>query len=125
MKQVEVIFVSSDETEQGFKEHYAKMPWLTYHFNHPKVAELKSKFEIMGVPMVVVCEAQTGFAVTKKGRKDIFDLGISCIRNWTEDMPAAKKKYAVLAHGAEVVKQNKLDKFNALRAKLDADKENE
>ena len=68
------------------------MPWLTYPFSSQKHADLKAKFEIIGVPMVVVCDAESGFAITKKGRKDIFDLGTACIKNWHEDMPAAKKK---------------------------------
>ena len=41
----------------------------------------------MGVPMVLVLDAQTGFLISKKGRKDICDLGIGCMKNWAEEKP--------------------------------------
>ena len=43
--------------EQSFKETYAKMPWITVPYNNPLHESLKAKFEIMGVPMVLVCNA--------------------------------------------------------------------
>ena len=40
-KQVEVVYVSSDNDESGFKETYAQMPWLTYSFSNKMHAQLK------------------------------------------------------------------------------------
>ena len=37
--------------------------------------------------MVFVCEANSGFLISKKGRKDICDLGVGCMKNWGEEMP--------------------------------------
>ena len=91
-RQVEILYVSCDSDEQGFKESYAKMPWLTVPFNNPLHENLKQRFEITGVPLVTVCEAKTGFVITHKGRKDIFDLGVNCLKNWRDDMPANKIK---------------------------------
>lgn len=56
-KIVEIMYVSCDNDEAAFKEAYAKMPWITVPFNNPKHNELKKKFEIIGVPVVLVCEA--------------------------------------------------------------------
>ncbi len=53
--------------------------------------------------MVIVCDADTGFAITKKGRKDIFDLGVSGLRVWREEMPSAMKKAATIEHGSKIV----------------------
>ena len=53
--------------------------------------------------MVLVLEADTGFLVTKKGRKDIFDMGVNCIRNWSDDLGPAKIKAAALAEGKALV----------------------
>tara|TARA_B110000285_G_C14853607_1_gene481114 strand:- start:200 stop:331 length:132 start_codon:yes stop_codon:yes gene_type:complete len=39
----------------------------------------------MGVPMVLVLDAATGFLISKKGRKDICDLGIACMKNWADE----------------------------------------
>ena len=103
-KVVEILYVSCDHDETQFKESYAKMPWITFPFNNPLHNELKSKFEIIGVPVVLVCEAQTGFVVTHKGRKDIFDHGVASMKNWTDDMPAAKDRQKELDEKADIVR---------------------
>ena len=43
-KQIEIVFVSSDNDEASFKESYAKMPWLTFPYSSAKHAELKQRF---------------------------------------------------------------------------------
>ena len=86
------MYVSCDRDEAGFKESYAKMPWITVPYNNPLHDALKKRFEIIGVPVVLVCEAQTGFVLSHKGRKDIFDMGVSCLKHWTDDMPATKER---------------------------------
>ena len=43
------------------------------------------KYQIKGVPVVFVCDAKTGFVITYKGRKDICELGVSCMKNWDEE----------------------------------------
>ena len=35
------MYVSSDRDEVGFKEHYAKMPWITVPYNNPLHEDLK------------------------------------------------------------------------------------
>ena len=57
------------------------------------------------MPVVLVCEAQSGFVLSHKGRKDIFDHGVACVKNWTNDMPAAKEKQKHLDEGEEIVRQ--------------------
>ena len=79
------------------------MPWVTYPFSSPMHNELKKKFNIIGVPVVLVCDAQTGFLITSKGRKDIFDLGINCLKSWRDDQPLALKKSLELEKGAQIV----------------------
>ena len=87
-KIVEIVYVSCDRDETGFKETYAKMPWITVLYSNPLHESLKKKFEIIGVPVVLVCEAKTGFVISHKGRKDIFDHGVACLKFWTDDMPS-------------------------------------
>ena len=41
--------------------------------------------------------------ITNKGRKDIFDLGINCLKSWRDDQPLAIKKNEELSKGAEIV----------------------
>ena len=57
--------------------------------------------------MVLVCEAKTGFVISHKGRKDIFDHGVTCLKYWQEDMPAAKAKQQHLDEGESIVRSQK------------------
>ena len=118
-KQIEVVFISSDNDEQGFKETYAQMPWLTFPFSSAKHAELKEKFDIIGVPMVLVCDAETGFMVTKKGRKDIFDIGVRAISSWREHMPRAMEVAANNMYGANVVNEAKAAAYAEIKRKFE------
>ena len=81
------------------------MPWITVPFSNPLHESLKKKYEIIGVPVVLVCEAKTGFVVSHKGRKDIFDHGVACLKFWKEDMQAAKEKQKLLDEGEEIVRK--------------------
>ena len=49
--------------------------------------------------MVFVADAKTGFIITKKGRKDICDLGVSCMKNWDEEEPDMMAKVLHLTKG--------------------------
>ena len=124
-KVVEILYVSCDRDDQGFKETYAKMPWISVLYNNPLHEKLKKKFEIIGVPVVLVCEAKTGFVISHKGRKDIFDHGVSCLKYWEDDMPAAKEKQQHLDEGEAVVRTQKEEAEAELMRKLQAEKDNE
>jgi len=69
---------------------------------------LRAKHDIVGVPMVYVLDAPTGFVITKKGRKDICDLGVNCLKNWSEEMPEMVTKVEHLTKGAQIVHEAKL-----------------
>ena len=34
-KQIEIFYVSSDKSDQEFKDAYAKMPWMTVQYSNP------------------------------------------------------------------------------------------
>ena len=122
---IEIIYVTGDKSEQDFKETYAKMPWFTYPFNDATHSQLKKKHDIVGVPVVFVLDARTGFLITKKGRKDICDLGVNCLKNWSEEMPEMIAKMEHLAKGAQIVHEAKLAQEAEEKRKRDAEKENE
>mgnify|MGYP000847664990 CR=1 FL=1 len=84
------------------------MPWLTYPYSSPSHVNLRQKFEIVGVPMVLVLEANTGFLISKKGRKDICDLGVGCMKNWHEELPDMVAKVEHLTKGAAIVEKRRL-----------------
>ena len=77
----------------------------------------------MGVPMVLVLDANTGFLISKKGRKDICDLGIGCMKNWAEEKPDMEVTVAHLKEGKAKVDARKKAEEDEAAAKAKADKD--
>lgn len=122
-KTIEVIYVSSDKTETDFKETYAKMPWLTVPYSNPLHKSLVQKYEVVGVPVIFVMDAQSGFIISKKGRKDICDLGIGCIKAWKDEMPGMMEKTKHLNEGAATVERARLAAEAEAKRKAAAEKD--
>lgn len=40
---LEMVFVSSDRDEAGFRQYYASMPWLAVPFGGPQIGQLKMR----------------------------------------------------------------------------------
>jgi hypothetical protein len=55
------------------------MPWLTQPYGDKRRDELLKKYEIKGIPALVVVDSETGIAITTNARKDI---------NGNSDIPA-------------------------------------
>ena len=68
-------------------------------------------------------EANTGFIITKKGRKDICDLGVGCMKNWAEEMPDMQAKVKHLTEGAAVVEAARLAAEEEAKRKAAAEKD--
>jgi len=84
------------------------------------------KHNITGVPLVYVCDASTGFVITYKGRKDICELGVSCMTNWADEMPDMQEKMKHLAEGEAHVEAARIEaEKEEARRKAQAEKENE
>ena len=81
-KRFEVIFVSFDEAHDQFLEHYNGMPWMALPFEDPRGKSLKEKFMITGIPSLVVVDPITWKEVSKKGRKDVQELGQDVFDEW-------------------------------------------
>jgi nucleoredoxin len=68
---MEIIFVSSDRSQQDFDEYYAEMPWLALPYDKRKEKEeLSDAFGIQGIPSFVVIGAD-GVVITTDGRSKI------------------------------------------------------
>ena len=63
------------------------------------------KYQIKGVPIVFVCDAKTGFVITYKGRKDICELGVSCMKHWAEEKGDMEDKVQHLNEGKAIVEE--------------------
>ena len=113
-KVAEVIFCTDDQKKHlwernlsigvqiGDEDSFTHMPWWSMPFEpeaedqKPLINNLKARFGITEMPIVVVCEARNLRLVTFYGRKDIKD-GMDAVKRWRkerterypEDYPAA------------------------------------
>jgi len=68
----EVILVSSDREAKDFKTHYAQMPWMALAYSDRVAAsELRDRFEVIGLPEIVIVDSKTGNVVTKEGGREL------------------------------------------------------
>jgi len=66
-KGLEIVFVSSDKDEGGFKEYFGDMPWLALPFSdRARKGTLDKKFKVSGIPTVVILDTE-GNVITKDG----------------------------------------------------------
>ncbi|XP_070571556.1 nucleoredoxin-like [Ptychodera flava] len=66
-KQVEVIFNSSDRSEESFDQYFSTMPWLAVPYGDPRIKQLSKLFQVSGIPSLVVIN-EHGEVITKEGR---------------------------------------------------------
>ncbi|XP_028400431.1 nucleoredoxin-like [Dendronephthya gigantea] len=66
-KAFEVIFVSSDQSADAFKEYFSGMPFLALPYDSEVKEELSDYFEIEGIPTLIIID-KTGRVITSSGR---------------------------------------------------------
>lgn len=62
-RNVELVFVSSDRSLPEFNNYYASMPWTALPFNSPKKSELSSRYNVSGIPKLIVIDPSKEFHV--------------------------------------------------------------
>jgi nucleoredoxin len=77
----EIVFVTSDQDEESFKQYLNEMPWLAIQFGDPKIQELKQKYAIRGIPSLVIVD-KDGETITANGRADISSEQEEAIAKW-------------------------------------------
>ena len=58
------------------------MPWMALPFEDQRCKSLKEKFNITGIPSLIVVDPLTWNEVSKKGRKDVQELGQDVFDEW-------------------------------------------
>eukprot|EP00729_Bicosta_minor_P002146 gene2146-18144_t len=53
-----IIFGSSDQDKAAFESYFGEMPWLAFEFEDAKINALKAKYEVSGIPWLVVLDAE-------------------------------------------------------------------
>jgi len=69
-KNFEVIFASSDQSEEEFNEYYGEMPWLALPHEDKRKDELDSHFEVDGIPTLVLLDENLDL-ITTGGRGSV------------------------------------------------------
>ena len=70
-RQFEVILVSNDETKEEFAKHFGAMPWAALPYGDRRIKEFGKRYNVLGVPQLVILESKTGFKITDTARKDL------------------------------------------------------
>jgi len=70
-KNLEIIFCTSDRTDSDFKKYYGGMPWLAIPHGDKRIDSLSERFEVDGIPSLVVFEYNTGAIITKSGVESV------------------------------------------------------
>lgn len=66
--------MSGDSSAEAFNEYYASMPWLAVDFNEEGLkTELNEKFEVNGIPTLVVLDASTGGVLNGDAVESVFE----------------------------------------------------
>lgn len=75
-KAFDVVFVSSDSDQKAFDDYYADMPWKALSFSDRETKEkISSKYEVRGIPTLVLIDPRTGEVISKEGRLLVGEYG--------------------------------------------------
>lgn len=82
-KPFEVIFVSSDRTEDAMYSYMngAKMNWTAIPYNSPLRQSLGSKYSVRGIPTLIIINAE-GEIITRDGRGVVTRSGVAAFDSW-------------------------------------------
>jgi len=70
-KSFEIVFVSSDKSEDQFNEYCGEMPWLALPYSERAAKQkLSQKFKVQGIPMLILLDG-SGKLLTKQGREAV------------------------------------------------------
>ena len=79
----EVVFVSSDKTPEDLmvymKESHGE--WLAVQHNTVLATQLKKKYEVTGIPTLVVVTRQ-GEVISRNGRSEVMEMGPQVFQKW-------------------------------------------
>ena len=80
-KVMEVIFCSGDKTKEEYDEYFGEMPWLALPHKDARLASLAAKFEVRGVPRLIVIKAD-GTVLEQNGVNKLTMEGPSAIEEY-------------------------------------------
>ena len=85
-KEIEIIFVSSDQAEEEFKTYYGEMPWAAVPYESEAREDLSDIFQVVGIPTLLVFDNE-GHLLDSNGKGAVVGSGLAALQAWQ-----AKKK---------------------------------
>mmetsp|Transcript_971 Transcript_971/g.2375 ORF Transcript_971/g.2375 Transcript_971/m.2375 type:complete len:144 (-) Transcript_971:2157-2588(-) len=80
-RQLEIIHVSSDRDEISFQTYLSELPWIAIPFGDPRIVELKQRFKITGIPVLMLIN-RDGSLAHGAARSDVMTEGPVCFSRW-------------------------------------------
>jgi nucleoredoxin len=100
---MEIIFVSSDKSEEAFNEYYAEQPWLSLPYQNRTAKEaLSKKYKVQGIPSFVIV-GPDGATITTEGREVVSSDPTGEKYPWVPPTPAEKAKAVLDALGPDLM----------------------
>lgn len=78
---IEVVFVSSDRSEEEFNGYFSEMPWLAVPKNSEAIGLLKKQYEISGIPTLIILD-KSGKIIDAQADDTLNDLGGKALEKW-------------------------------------------
>uniref|UniRef100_A0A1X7VIF4 Thioredoxin domain-containing protein n=1 Tax=Amphimedon queenslandica TaxID=400682 RepID=A0A1X7VIF4_AMPQE len=67
-KEFEIVFVSSDRSQEDMKGYFSTMPWHAVKFRDPAGKKLSKHFEVEGIPTLIIFDCETNKVISTNGR---------------------------------------------------------
>lgn len=77
-----VIFCSGDREEVIYNEYYEEQPWHALPFKDARMNTLAKKFDVRGVPRLVILNAKTGDVINQNAVQKVMMEGPSAIEEF-------------------------------------------
>jgi len=86
-KPFEIIFVSADEDEESAKSYFNEMSWdMMLPFDDQETKDLlDQKYEVSGIPTLVIVNGDTGVTITDDGRSALFEVEFDSLAKYGEE----------------------------------------
>ncbi|KAJ1348817.1 hypothetical protein KIN20_004211 [Parelaphostrongylus tenuis] len=69
---LEIVFCSSDRTQEAFDQFTTQMPWLSFAYDPAKTIALTRVFNVSGIPSLILLDS-SGRVITNHGRSSLLE----------------------------------------------------
>ena len=89
-KQIEIIFNSSDQNLEGFKEYFGTMPWIATPFESNEKSQIDEACGINSIPQLIIFDNK-GHVLDDNGRRTVESQGAEAINTWKNKLNNLKQ----------------------------------